>query len=89
MGNKQKSSLNKNTTPPVYVDEVQQNYFNNDEAVEKQNYNQNRIPQNEGTMKLLNDKEEDKNKKIVAVIVTLNSGGSYDDLFRNVEQKSI
>ena len=40
-------------------------------------------------MKLLNDKEEDKNKKIVAVIVTLNSGGSYDDLFRNVEQKSI
>ena len=89
MGNKQKSSLDKNATPPADVDEVQQNYFNNYDVEEKQDYNQSRIPQNEGTMKLLNDKEEDKNKKIVAVIVTLNSGGSYDDLFRNVEQKSI
>lgn len=35
-------------------------------------------------MILLNDKPEDKDKKVVAVIVTLNNGGSYDELFRNV-----
>ena len=40
-------------------------------------------------IKLLNDKAEDKDKTIAAVIVTFCSGGSYDGLFTSVEQKSI
>jgi hypothetical protein len=38
---------------------------------------------------LLNDKAEDKEKKVVAVIVTFSSIGSYDSLFTSVEQKSL
>lgn len=41
------------------------------------------------TIKLLNDKEQDKNKEVVAVIVTFHTGGSYDHLFTSVEQKSL
>jgi hypothetical protein len=42
-----------------------------------------------GQLRLLNDKPEDKDKKVVAVIVTLCTGGSYDHLFTSVEQKSM
>lgn len=38
---------------------------------------------------MLNEKEEDKGKKVVAVIVTFCTGGSYDSLFTTVEQKSM
>lgn len=37
---------------------------------------------------LLNIKEEDKEKKVVAVIVSFVSQASYDQLFTSVEQKS-
>lgn len=33
---------------------------------------------------LLNHKQEDKDKKVVAVIVSFVSGGSYDNLFTTV-----
>lgn len=42
-----------------------------------------------GSISLLNEKEEDKGKKVVAVIVTFCTGGSYDSLFTTVEQKSM
>ena len=38
---------------------------------------------------LLNSKKEDKDKKVVAVIVSFVAGSSYDDLFTTVEQKSM
>lgn len=41
------------------------------------------------TIRLLHSKEESKDKEVVAVIVTLHSGGSYDELFSTVEQKSL
>lgn len=41
------------------------------------------------TIRLLYSKEESKDKEVVAVIVTLHSGGSYDELFSTVEQKSL
>ncbi len=44
---------------------------------------------NASSLRLLNDKAEDKEKKVVAVIVTLCSNGSYDSLFTSVEQKSM
>lgn len=43
---------------------------------------------NEVQINLLNHKEEDKNKKVVAVVVSFVTGGSYDNLFTTVEQKS-
>lgn len=42
---------------------------------------------NGGSIRLLNKKEED-DKKVVAVIVSFVSGGTYDNLFTSVEQKS-
>ena len=49
----------------------------------------NRPQINGAGLKILNDKPEDKDKKIVAVIVSLCSGGSYDQLFTTVEQKAM
>ena len=37
---------------------------------------------------ILNNKEEDKGKKVVAMIVTFVNGCTYDSLFTSVEQKS-
>jgi hypothetical protein len=44
------------------------------------------LPASKG-LTILSDKSEDNGKKVAAVIVTLSSGGSYDRLFRTVEQK--
>jgi hypothetical protein len=38
---------------------------------------------------LLNNKPEDKDKKVVAIIVTFSSGSTYDHIFASVEQKSL
>jgi hypothetical protein len=38
-------------------------------------------PSSGGSLKLLNYKPEDREKRVVAVIVTMRSGGSYDRLF--------
>lgn len=38
---------------------------------------------------LLHTKEDDKNKKVVAVIVSFVTGMSYDNLFTTIEQKSL
>ena len=38
---------------------------------------------------LLNSKEEDKEKKVVAVIISFAAGSTYDELFTTVEQKSM
>jgi hypothetical protein len=46
-------------------------------------------PNSSSSLRLLNDKAEEKDKKVVAVIVTLCSNGSYDSLFTSVEQKSM
>lgn len=35
---------------------------------------------------LLNNKEEDKEKKVVAIIITMRNGGTYDNLFTTVQQ---
>ena len=40
------------------------------------------------SIKLLSNKEEDKDKKVVAVIVTISNGASYDNLFTSVQQQS-
>ena len=40
-------------------------------------------------IRILNDCEEDKSKKTVAVIVTFCSGGSYDSLFTSIQQKAL
>ena len=42
----------------------------------------------EETLNLLNGKEEDKDKKVPAIIVTMQNGVSYDELFRSVQQES-
>ena len=41
------------------------------------------------SIRILNDSEEDKNKKTVAVIVTFSNGGSYDKLFTSIKQKAL
>ncbi len=41
------------------------------------------------TMRLLNDTDENRDKQVVAVIVTFCTGQSYDQLFQTVEQKSL
>lgn len=40
-------------------------------------------------LRIINDKLEDKEKKVVAVIITFCNGSSYDHLFTTVEQKAI
>lgn len=44
---------------------------------------------NQGHLTLLNNKEEDKNKEVVAIIITLHTSASYDHLFTSVQQKSL
>jgi hypothetical protein len=41
------------------------------------------------TLRILNDKPENKDKKTVAVIITICNGSTYDGLFASVEQKAI
>ena len=41
------------------------------------------------SLKILNDKPEDRGKKTVAVIVTFCNGCSYDSLFTTVQQKAL
>jgi hypothetical protein len=43
----------------------------------------------QATLRILNDKPENKDKKTVAVIITISNGSSYDGLFESVEQKAI
>lgn len=57
-------------------------------SMNNNNYNQIGLAPG-GSIRLLNEKEEDKGKKVVAVIVTFCTGGSYDSLFTTVEQKSM
>ncbi len=42
-----------------------------------------------GGLRILNDKPEDKDKKLVAIIISFSNCSSYDDLFTTVEQKSL
>ena len=44
------------------------------------------LPRN--TLRIINEKPEDKDKKVVSVIVTMRIGGSYDKLFTEVKQRT-
>lgn len=88
-GSKQPEQLQNNN----YMGSKQQEGIQQDVLPDYANMNNNSYNQGSqavgGSIRLLNEKEEDKGKKVVAVIVTFCTGGSYDSLFTTVEQKSM
>lgn len=88
-GSKQpQQSQNNNYADNVQQEGIQQNFMQGYASMNNNNYNQIGLAPG-GSITLLNEKKEDKGKKVVAVIVTFCTGGSYDSLFSTVEQKSM
>ena len=78
-------------SPPIYA----QNNMSNMNSMNMNSMNMNSMYMNSfspfstsSSIQLLNNKEEDKDKKVVAVIITIANGVTYDNLFTSVQQQS-